>query len=131
MDEFAKFADFRVSAWVDQNGLIERLARPVEAFLRQATGYAGAAAAVCAAACVAATPAHADGMNVAWPNQKLKAMEQKLALESAEDRVARLDAALGASIERFMDMDHSDIDPRTLAAAERFLQAVPMPSRRG
>lgn len=125
-----QFEMFRVSGWLDEDGLLKRLevaTKDVIAGVKNAGSGAKALVAVgafVAAAGIAPTQANASG--VAWPPY-LKAQEAALDQESAEARVARLDAAMADSISRLRSVDQSDLDPRVVAAAAEFLATMSLP----
>jgi hypothetical protein len=113
---------YRVSGWLDEDGLIKKLESVVKEVLADIKSVA--AVATLGAATVVSMPASAGA--VAWmPN--VGAQTAALQSESAQDRVARLDAAMEHHIARFMSPDQSDLDPRLVAAAADFLRVVRLP----
>lgn len=125
-----EFDMFRVSGWLDEDGLLKKfliVVSDVVAGVKHASKMASnplVVGAFFAAAGIAPIQANANG--VAWP-PSMKAQQEALAQESAEARIIRLDATMADSIDRFMSLDQSDLDPRLTVAAEEFLNSVSHP----
>lgn len=125
-----EFDRFRVSGWLDEDGLLKKFSvvvSDVVAGVKRVGKTASklvAVGAFCAAAGI--TPVQASANGVAWP-PSFKAQEEALAGESADARIMRLDATMAESIDRFMSLDQSDLDPRLIAATDEFLKSVNHP----
>ena len=119
-----EFDLFRVSGWLDEDGLQRRFEVAVEKIMTTFKAAAGASA-ICAGALITVS---AHSTEVAWPwNQA--AQQEALQRELPQARVERLDAAMAHSINRFMSIDQSDLDPLLVDAAADLLTVLQMPIR--